>query len=220
MKQKKGEIKRKIKGIAFDANGVLRLGAYDEKGFRGHHTLSFHHYIVKKLKLDLDTWFDAIDTPYGKAIEGTISEKKALTAIAKNLHISVADLSKVVITAYRKTFKKNKRLYGIASKLRKNGYQTGILSDQWYLSQDALLPAKDVREFNPIIVSCEVGIRKPNPKIYRLYAKKAKMKFKDILFIDNREWNLKPARKLGMKTILFENNKQCLRDLRKLGIDI
>ena len=39
-----------------------------------------------------------------------------------------------------------------------------------------------------------------------------------ILFVDNREWNLIPARKLGMKTILFENNKQLAKDLRELHI--
>jgi FMN phosphatase YigB (HAD superfamily) len=38
------------------------------------------------------------------------------------------------------------------------------------------------------------------------------------LFIDNREWNLKPARKLGMKTILFKNNKQTIKDLKKLKL--
>ena len=44
------------------------------------------------------------------------------------------------------------------------------------------------------------------------------VKADEILFIDNRDYNLEPARKLGIKTILFENNKQLGKELRKYGV--
>ena len=60
-------------------------------------------------------------------------------------------------------------------------------------------------------------------RIYELLLKNVRNKDKkikpsNILFVDNREWNLIPPRKLGMKTILFENNKQLAKDLRELHI--
>ena len=120
--------------------------------------------------------------------------------------------------AYKKGFKKNKELFKLAFKLKKQGYKIGILSDQLYLSADVLTSKKDMKHFNPVIISCYVGLRKPDIKIYKLFIKKSKLKAKEIVFIDNRSWNLKPARKLGMKTILFKDNMQCIDKLKKMGI--
>ena len=54
----------------------------------------------------------------------------------------------------------------------------------------------------------------------RIKKKDKDMKNKEVLFIDNQEWNLKPARKLRMKTILFKDNKQFVKDLKKLGVSV
>jgi len=209
---------QKIKHIIFDIGGVLQLSKYNPVGTHGHHTLSIHHYMAKKLKVDLDTWFDNIDSAYAQSIEGTISEKKAISIISKNLGISKEKFIKLFHKAYKKGFKKNIKLFQIAHKLKKKEYKIGILSDQWYLSKDILVKKKRLKGFNPVIVSCDVGMRKPNPKIYRLLIKRCKCKASEILFIDNRNFNLKPAKKLNIRTMLFKDNKQCIRDLKKLKL--
>lgn len=213
-------MKNKIKIIFFDIGGVLKLGKYSFLAMRRHHALSIHHFMAKKLKIDLDQWFDSIDTPYAKSIEGTIPRSKAISIIAKNLKISKEKLESLWIKAYKKHFKKNKKLFSIIEKIKKQGYKVGILSDQWYLSKDALVIPKDLEIFDPVIISCDVGVRKPNLKIYKLALKKANVKANESLFIDNQIWNIKPAKKLGMKTILFKNNKQLIHDLNKLKITL
>jgi len=210
--------KRAIKALIFDVGGVLSLGKYTHPGIREHHLLGVHHYVASSLNIDLDAWFDAIDNVYSKSIEGKIQKNKALKIIADNLNISVKRLKNLFTIAYKKHFKKNTELLYLIHKLKNNGYKIGILSDQWYLSKDALINKKDFADFNPIIVSCDVGMRKPNPKIYKLLIKKLKLKPLEILFTDNREWNLKAARKLGIKTILFKNNDQFIRELMTLGV--
>lgn len=209
--------KNKIKLIAFDVGGVLQLGKYIESKNMPHN-LGVHQYLSKKFKKDLDSWFDSIDTTYGKSMDRTITRKSAIMNLAKNLDVSQEKIIKLFHKAYKKGFKKNKKLYGIANKLKKNGFGIGILSDQWYLSADVLTSKKDMKNFNPVIISCNVGIRKPNPKIYKMLIKKCKCKADEILFIDNRDWNLKPARNLGIKTILFKDNKQCINELKKIGV--
>ena len=211
--------KNKIKLIAFDVGGVLQLNKTPVVKMRGgHRTLGVHEYVAKKLKVSLDQWFDSMDTAYAKSIEGLISKEKTLDIISKNLKVSKIKFRKVLVKAYKRNFKKNRGLYRIARKLKKRGYRIGILSDQWYFSQEALMPPKNVKGFNPVVVSCESGFRKPNPKIYKLFIKKSKCKASEILFIDNQIWNIKPAKKLGIKTILFKNNKQCIRELNKIGL--
>ncbi len=213
-----------IKAVIFDVGSVLQLYkkpvVVNGKDYSG-----VFEYIVDKLDIGLDAWFDAIDTAYADSIEGKISERKAVHTIARNLNKKPGELGRLLVNAYRKMFVKNKELYKAAYELKKKGYIIGILSDQWYLSKRALMSPKDVKLFNPVIISCDVGIRKPDVRIYRLLMSKLRkmkkgLKISEVLFIDNRDYNLEPAVKMGMKVILFKNNKQCLREMGGLGVDV
>lgn len=198
----------KIKAIIFDVGGVLFFRKNSQIKKNKFVSSGVHINVAKKLKVSLDQYLDAIDTNYALAIEGKIPEDKILEIFSKNLKVSEKKLKKIYIWAYKKNFKKNKQLFKQAFKLEKFGYKIAVLSDQWILSKEALMPKKDFKKFNPVIVSCDVGIRKPNPKIYKLILNKLKLKPAETIFIDNQIWNIKPAKKLGMKTILFQNNKK------------
>ncbi len=206
----------KIKAIIFDVGGVLALGKYTNKPLRGHRLFGVHNYISKKLKISIDQWFDAIDTTYALSIEGKISKQKTLLIISKNIKTSEKKLEKILINAYKRHFKQNKELFKYAFKLKNKGYKISILSDQWHVSKKALMSNRFYKKFNPIVVSCDVGIRKPNIKIYKLILKKLKLNPKETIFIDNQEWNIKPAKKLEINTILFKNNKQCFKEIEEL----
>jgi len=65
--------------------------------------------------------------------------------------------------------------------------------------------------FEDGVFSHEVGVRKPNPKIYRIALQKAGVRANEAIFIDDIPQFLQPAAKMGMKTILFTNSG----DLRK-----
>lgn len=215
-------VENKIKAIIFDVGGVLQLPKYSIFRMRGGHS-GVHESMAEEFQLDLDSWFDSIDTAYAMSIEGKIGEIEAVKTIAKNLGTISINLKKLFAKAYKKYFKRNNKLYKIVDKLNKKGYITGILSDQWAISNKALISKEDRKKFNVIIISNEIGLRKPNIKIYKLLMEKLRKKDKtikpsEVLFIDNREWNLKPARKLGIKVILFENNTQCIRELEMLGV--
>ncbi len=223
--------KLKIKAIIFDVGGVLQLPKYPTRLIQdshlsgvpkhcGHRNKGIHEYLANKLKIVLDQWFDAIDTYYALSIEGKISEKELMSRISKNLHVSQGKLKGLIIKAYKRQFILNKELINVASKLKKQGYKVGILSDQWQLSKRALMPKSLTKKFNPVLVSCDNGIRKPNKDYYKLLLKRLKLKPSQIVFIDNQEWNIKPAKKLGIKTILFKNNKQAIKSLEKLGVKI
>ncbi len=212
------ESKNKIKAVIFDIGGVLQLGKYSSTPIDGHRLLGVHKTVSRKLHVSLDQYFDAIDTVYAKSIEGTILEAKVLATMAKNLKTTAKKLETLFIKTYKQNFQFNKQLFKQALEFKKRGYRIAILSDQWYLSRDALVSSKLRKNFNPVIISCDVGIRKPNPKIYKLILKKLKLPAKNCLFIDNQQWNIAPAQKLGMKTILFKSNKQLFKQLSKQGI--
>ena len=208
-------MEHKIKALIFDIGGVLQLTEYVYPN-RKKMASGVHDIIVKKLKISLDEYLDAIDTAYVKSITGEISEKEADSILAKNLKITPKKLEKLYMEAFKKIFSFNKELFKYAVEKKKQGYKIAILSDQWWLSKKALITKEFYKHFNPVIVSTDVKLRKPNPEIYKLTLKKLKLKPSETIFIDNQKWNTKPAEKLGMKAVLFKNNKQTIKDIERL----
>jgi putative hydrolase of the HAD superfamily len=67
--------------------------------------------------------------------------------------------------------------------------------------------------FDVVVESSKVGIRKPDPEIYKLACREMNIEPGEALFLDDLGINLKPARALGMATIKVLNTEQALNDL-------
>ena len=72
--------------------------------------------------------------------------------------------------------------------------------------------------FDVIITSCHEGIAKPDREIYKILLKKMNIQPQNCIFVDDHKRNLVPAAQLGMKTILFSNQKELEKELRQIGI--
>ena len=69
--------------------------------------------------------------------------------------------------------------------------------------------------YSPRFISYKIKMRKPELQIYRHIMKKTGIAGKDILFIDDKERNLIPARRYGWKTIKYNNLKQLKKEIRR-----
>ena len=84
--------------------------------------------------------------------------------------------------------------------------------------------AEDVKAvmklFDVIIESSKEGIRKPDPRIYRMACERIGVAPEAVVYLDDLGINLKPARELGMTTIKVTSEQQAIDDLgRILGLD-
>ena len=70
-----------------------------------------------------------------------------------------------------------------------------------------------LREFDVIVESSQVGLRKPDPAIYRLVCDKLGIEPSEAVFLDDLGINLKPARAMGMTTIKVIDPHDALADL-------
>lgn len=70
--------------------------------------------------------------------------------------------------------------------------------------------------FNFGVFSFQAHAWKPEKKIYKYFLKKFKLKAREIIYIDDRERDLKPAKELGMEVILFKSPKQVEKRISKL----
>jgi putative hydrolase of the HAD superfamily len=116
--------------------------------------------------------------------------------------------------AAQRTFQLNKELFDLAIRFKKH-YQVGIISNVDKYLAEIPLHQKVYRSFNPnfVVLSYQVGTRKPQQEIYRLFLKKSGCSTENVLFIDNTRENVVTAKKLGMKGIVFKNNRQLKKEL-------
>jgi len=203
-----GKAKEDIKTIIFDIGGVLALGKKE----------GVHERVIKKLGITIDDYWDSIEDIYSKSIRGKISEKEVSKGLAKNFNIPEKKLKKLYETAYKKSFESNKKLYKFALDLRKKDYNIGILSDQWHLSKKVLVLKKYYKNFDPVFISCDVKDKKPHKEIFEFLLKKLNSPPKNVLFIDDRQWNINAAKNIGIKTILFKNNNQLIKEIKNYQI--
>jgi putative hydrolase of the HAD superfamily len=86
--------------------------------------------------------------------------------------------------------------------LREQGVRTGVLSNSWwYPMYDRPFYA---RAFDVQVVSGRVGVRKPDPAIFERAVRELGVAPERIVFVDDFEENLPPARALGMTTLLHD----------------
>ena len=96
-----------------------------------------------------------------------------------------------------------------ALRLQREGYRTGLItnnikefSDSWR----SLIPVDDL--FEVVIDSCQVGMRKPDPRIFHLALEQLDYpKCEETVFIDDYEGNIVAAQKLGMHGILVRADR-------------
>ena len=66
------------------------------------------------------------------------------------------------------------------------------------------------------LFSFEVNVCKPDKGIYEKFLEKFNLKASEVIYIDDKEKNLEPAKELGIKTILFKNIEQLECGIREL----
>jgi putative hydrolase of the HAD superfamily len=102
------------------------------------------------------------------------------------------------------------------SRLREHGLKVGALTNNWASETMPAGPHPIARHFDALVESRAVGLRKPDPRIYRLMCDRLGVEPGETAFLDDIGANLKAARALGMHTIKVDDPEQALRELSAL----
>jgi putative hydrolase of the HAD superfamily len=104
---------------------------------------------------------------------------------------------------------------------RAAGVRTALLSNSLGRHpHDPYAPFDLEEHFDVVVLSDEVGIRKPDRRIFQLIAERLGMPPAACLFADDTEENLPPARDLGMGVVHAVDERETTRQLRTLlGLD-
>jgi putative hydrolase of the HAD superfamily len=97
---------------------------------------------------------------------------------------------------------------------RRAGIRTGLISNSWGTRRYDR--ARLAELFDGVVISGEVGIRKPAPQIYALGAESVGLEPSQCVFVDDLRFNLRPAAELGMATVHHVDAGQTITELQRL----
>jgi epoxide hydrolase-like predicted phosphatase len=97
---------------------------------------------------------------------------------------------------------------------KRAGVRTGLISNSWGHGRYDRSQFPDL--FDGVVISGEVGIRKPDPRIYAMGAEAVGLPPEACVFVDDLRGNLKPARELGMATVHHVQAEDSIRALEEL----
>jgi putative hydrolase of the HAD superfamily len=102
---------------------------------------------------------------------------------------------------------------------RHAGVRTGLISNSWGTRRYDR--AQLAQLFDGVVISGDVGIRKPAPEMYELGAKEVGLEPPSCVFVDDLPFNLRPAAELGMATVHHVSAEQTIDELeRLLGVSL
>jgi epoxide hydrolase-like predicted phosphatase len=104
-------------------------------------------------------------------------------------------------------------------RIRGRGLSTAAITNNWVSDGEGTRQLRP--SFDAFVESCVTGVRKPDPRIYRIACDELGVEPAQAVFLDDIGANLKPARALGMTTIKVEEPRGALRALGDvLGFEV
>jgi putative hydrolase of the HAD superfamily len=97
---------------------------------------------------------------------------------------------------------------------KRAGVRTGLISNSWGHGRYDRTMFPEL--FDGVVISGDVGLRKPDPRIYELGAEAVGLPASACVFVDDLPGNLKPARELGMATVHHVRAEQTIAELEDL----
>ncbi|WP_427884889.1 HAD family hydrolase [Kribbella sp. GL6] len=115
-------------------------------------------------------------------------------------------------------FEHQPAMAALVRRVNQRGIRTALLSNSWGNTYP-----RDTWDgmFDDVVISGEVGLRKPEPEIFRLAAGRLGLAPAECVFVDDLQLNVDGARAVGMTAILhteYDETRRALEDL--FGADL
>ncbi len=107
-------------------------------------------------------------------------------------------------------------VFAIRDRLRKLGLKIAVCSNTIAAHAVPLRRNGVYSGFDTVVLSCDVGLKKPEPEIFQLTLDRLGVQAGDAIFIDDLVDNVDAARKLGMHAVRFTTAAALETQLRQL----
>ena len=124
------------------------------------------------------------------------------------------------VRSWNDIFRENTDVTFIMQRLRKRHRLIALTNtNELHLAYiKATMPSLSVIE--DWVASCDVGLRKPDPKFYVHALERAGVKASEAAYVDDRPELVDAGRSLGLVAIRFQNSQQLEEDLQAIGLNL
>ncbi|WP_066372940.1 HAD family hydrolase [Herbidospora mongoliensis] len=206
-----------VKGVLIDWAGVLTTSMAEsintwlvtDRIDAGHYTGVMREMIATAYG------GEGVENPIHTLERGEITALAFETALAAELrtHDGVAPIAEGLLTRMFAGFLPVEAMFEMLRRAREAGYKTCLVSNSWGNEYDRT-GWEDA--FDAVVISGEVGMRKPEPRIFAHAVGLVGLEPAECVFIDDIEANIVAARELGFTGILHTHADTTITELETL----
>jgi glucose-1-phosphatase len=193
-----------IRAVVWDMGGVL----VRTEDYSGRERLALQ---LGRPRLELEYLVFSSDSAM-RAQLGELDEAQHWENVRRELNLSPIELSE-----FQDDFWRGDRLdFDLIEIIRslRPANKTGLLSNNFPGLRSALRKQWNIEDaFDSIVISAEVGLLKPDARIYRLSLAELGILPNEAIFIDDFTRNLAGAEAVGMQVLQFHHSEQARVDL-------
>lgn len=195
-----------FKTVLFDWEGVL--GPQDTRAFG---------WLMRRLENEYNVEYDqaveALGSSIGDFLIGRIDNRIFWTRVGERLNVVFSEEFQDTIWQEWHGAIPIPEMKRLVQTVKDMGLRVVVFSNILPTSAAEIRQNGGYDTFDALVLSYEVGSKKPDPRIYQHALKAAECQPDECIFIDDREDFLAPARALGMSTILAHSSAQIEHDL-------
>jgi putative hydrolase of the HAD superfamily len=150
---------------------------------------------------------------------GSWSQKQTLLHVVSLLDASKLQKAETMLDEYYALKQTDHEVLHIITSLKEEGYIVALLSNYNSLLRTKIKEngADKIFEDN-VFISCELGLQKPDPKIFEFTFDKLVCTPEECLFVDDSPKSLSTAKEVGYHPILYTGINDLQKQLKSFGI--
>jgi len=153
-----------------------------------------------------------------QASVGVISSDQHWKIVAQNLNLPEADIPRVRDGFFAGDLL-DTELVDFLRALRKSSIRVGLISNAWSDLREWIAARHFEDAFDEMIISSEVGLAKPDARIYRMALEKLGVAASEAVFVDDMPANVEGAQAVGMQAFQFTQSREVVEQIRRLLAD-
>ena len=196
-----------IRAVFFDLGGVILRTEYQAPRQHLAERLGMEYEDLVRLVFESET--------SRKASIGTLTADEHWAALMVRLKRPASEAQKIRDEFFGGDVLDHELIQLIRS-LRGQSYKTGLISNAWNDLRQYIARQKFDDCFDSITTSADVGVVKPEARIYQVALDQLQIRANEAVFVDDFQVNIEGCEKVGMQGILFEDPDEVKQKLKAL----
>jgi putative hydrolase of the HAD superfamily len=194
-----------VRAVIFDIGGVLEITPDLGVGARWERKFGFEPGQMDEL----------LNEVWEAGATGLLTEAQVYAQVKALLPVPPEEVDAMMAELWVQYLgEANHEMMAFARSLRP-GYKVALLSNSFVGAREREQARYGLEDLCDLIVySHEVGLSKPDPRIFQLTCERLGVAPEETVFVDDHEHHVLAARRLGMHAVLFKGAQQAIAGVR------